>query len=85
MFIQITIEGEFERNIFMIGNMTLLESQKNSKDAANKIFESKKLVYQSSKYVLSNALKDHDWTSQNIKHRQAHLAKLATSIWKIQF
>lgn len=78
-------EDEYERNIFMLGNLTLLESQKNSKEAADKLFEDKKPVYQTSKFVLTKNLTDPEWTPQNIKHRQSHLAKLASGIWKIQF
>jgi len=82
---EIFSEDEYERNIFMVGNLTLLEPQKNSKEAADKVFDDKKVVYQTSKYALTKKLTDHEWTPQNIKHRQAHLAKLASGIWKIQF
>jgi uncharacterized protein with ParB-like and HNH nuclease domain len=78
-------EEEYEHNVFMIGNLTLLEPSKNNKEAADKIFEIKKLVYSTSKYALTNKIDDPQWSPQNIKHRQAHLAKLASSIWKIQF
>jgi hypothetical protein len=78
-------EDEYSRNIFMIGNMTLLESSKNSKEAANKSFEDKKAVYKTSKYALTNNIDTPEWTPQTIKYRQAHLAKLACGIWKIQF
>lgn len=78
-------EEEYERNVFMLGNLTLLEPTKNSKDAADKIFEEKKTIYATSKYAITKNISDPQWTSQNIKSRQAHLAKLATGIWKIQF
>lgn len=78
-------EEEFERNVFMIGNMTLLEPIKNSKEAADKDFDEKKKVYTTSKYTLTRKITDPQWTSQNIKSRQSHLGKLATGIWKIQF
>lgn len=78
-------EEEFERNVFMIGNMTLLEPVKNTKDAADNDFEEKKKVYATSKYALTRKITDPQWTSQNIKSRQAHLGKLATGTWKIQF
>ena len=69
----------------MIGNLTLLEAAKNNKEAADKTFEEKKAVYATSKFVLTKKISDPNWISQNIKSRQAHLAKLATSIWKIQY
>ena len=37
------------------------------------------------KYVLAKKIIDPQWSFQNIKSRQAHLAKLATGIWKIQY
>ncbi|MDI9365073.1 MAG: DUF262 domain-containing HNH endonuclease family protein [Flavobacterium sp.] len=78
-------EDEYERNVFMIGNLTLLEAVKNNKDAADKTFIEKKDIYLTSKFVLTKNIIDPQWTSENIKKRQAHLAKLATSIWKIQY
>ena len=78
-------DEEYTRNVFMLGNLTLLEASKNNKDAADKIFEEKKLIYHTSKFILTKNITDPQWTPQNIKSRQAHLAKLATGIWKIQF
>ena len=78
-------EEEFERNVFMIGNMTLLEPIKNSKEAGNKNFDTKKKVYATSKYAITRKIIDPQWTAQNIKGRQAHLGKLATGTWKVQF
>lgn len=78
-------EDEFDRNVFLIGNLTLLEASKNNKEAADKVFEEKKPVYSTSKFAITRKITDPQWTSQNIKSRQAHLAKLATSIWKIQY
>ncbi len=69
----------------MLGNLTLLEPGKNFKEAADKIFEEKKPIYATSKYAITKIISDPQWTSQNIKSRQAHLAKLATGIWKIHF
>lgn len=78
-------EEEFERNVFMIGNMTLLEPVKNSKEAGDKNFDQKKKVYATSKYAITRKILDPQWTAQNIKGRQAHLGKLATGTWKVQF
>lgn len=78
-------DEEYNRNVFMLGNLTLLEASKNNKDAADKIFEEKKPIYHTSKFILTKNITDPQWTPQNIKSRQAHLAKLATGIWKIQF
>jgi hypothetical protein len=78
-------EEEYQRNVFMLGNLSLLEPGKNSKEAADDIFEVKKSVYATSKYAITKNIADPQWTSQNIKGRQAHFAKLATAIWKIHF
>lgn len=78
-------EEEFERNVYMLGNLTFLEAARNNKEASNESFQVKKTVYAASKFALARNIDDIDWTSQNIKNRQAHLAKLATGIWKIQY
>jgi hypothetical protein len=78
-------EDEFERNIYMLGNLTLLEPSKNNKEASDFGFEEKKQVYATSKFELTRNINDPNWTPQNIKSRQARLAKLASAIWKIQF
>ena len=69
----------------MLGNLTLLEPSKNNKDAADKAFEEKKKVYASSKYAQTSKIADYQWTPKSIRNRQAHLAILATSIWRISF
>lgn len=78
-------EEDFERNVYMLGNLTLLEPSKNNKDAADYAFEAKKKVYSTSKFVLTRKIDDPQWTPQNVKKRQAKLAKLATAIWKVHF
>lgn len=78
-------EEAYARNVYMLGNLSLLEAGKNTKEAANKPFEEKKAVYAGSKFAITQKITDPQWTTQNIKSRQAHLAKLATGIWKIQF
>ena len=78
-------EEEYERNICMVGNLSLLEATKNNKEAADLIFAEKKKVYATSKFALTRKIEDPEWTAQNVKKRQAQLAKLATGIWKIQY
>ena len=77
-------EEEWERNINMLGNLSLLEAAKN-KEAADLPFEEKKNIYATSKFQLTKNIRDPYWKPQNVKKRQDRLAKLATSIWKIQF
>lgn len=78
-------EEEYERNVYLLGNLTLLEASKNNKDAADRPFEEKKSVFHRSKYGITNSLNNLQWKPQDIRHRQAHLAKIATSIWRINY
>jgi hypothetical protein len=77
-------EEEFEKNVYMTGNLTLLEPAKNNKNAANKSFLEKEKIYETSKYTITNSIKDPQWTPNNIKKRQQDLARIACGIWKIQ-
>jgi hypothetical protein len=77
-------EEEREKNIYMTGNLTLLEPTKNNKNAANKSFPEKEKIYETSKYTITNSIKDPQWTPNNIKKRQQELARIACGIWKIQ-
>ena len=76
-------EDEYYRNISLLGNLTLLEPSKNNKQAANEIFEVKKNIYSTSKYAITEKINQSDWTPNTVKQRQAHLSKLATSVWKL--
>jgi uncharacterized protein with ParB-like and HNH nuclease domain len=76
-------EDEYQRNVFLLGNLTLLEPSKNNKEAANDDFEQKKQVYFTSKYYLTKEISQGSWTPNTIKQRQGQLAKYATAVWKI--
>ncbi|WP_166785138.1 DUF262 domain-containing protein [Sphingobacterium psychroaquaticum] len=78
-------EEEFHKNIFLLGNMTLLEAQKNSKEASNKAFPEKLAIYKTSKYKIAADINAETWTSKLIKYRQANMAKIASSIWSLNF
>lgn len=79
-------EEEYEKNLYRLGNYTLLEPKKNNKEAAAKTFSEKKEVYAESKYQLSKKmLAFEEWTPKAINHRQAFLATQACGIWKIQY
>ncbi len=71
------------KNVYMLGNLTLLEASKNNKEAAQKPFETKLTIYQTSRYALSNQITSTEWSIKMIRHRQAHLAKVACGVWKI--
>jgi uncharacterized protein with ParB-like and HNH nuclease domain len=74
---------EHLRNVYMLGNLSLLENSKNSKEAAQKPFADKLKVYQTSRYALSKHITGAEWNIKMIQHRQAGLAKTACGIWKI--
>ena len=78
-------EDEYERNVFLLGNLTLLEAVKNNKEAADKSFDEKKGIYATSKYAVTKNIDATKWNPQSIRNRQAHLAKIATAVWKIQY
>jgi len=76
-------EDEYQRNLYLLGNLTLLEPAKNNKEAANEDFEHKKEVYNTSKYAITNKINYGSWTPNTLKQRQGQMAKLATAVWKI--
>jgi hypothetical protein len=76
-------EDEYERNLYLLGNLTLLEPSKNNKDAADKSFDEKKSVYSTSAYAITNKINFATWASNTIKQRQGQLARIATTVWKI--
>lgn len=79
-------EEEYEKNLYRLGNYTLLEPKKNNKEAAAKPFSEKKEIYAESKYQLTKKIEAMgDWTPRAVNHRQAYLATQACGIWKIQY
>lgn len=78
-------EEEAENNRYRLGNLTLLESKKNNKEAGAKPFNENKEVYAESQYALSRKIESTEWTSKMIHHRQAWMASVASGIWKIQY
>jgi hypothetical protein len=77
-------EEEYERNVFMLGNLTLLEPGKNRKAAVDTMQE-KSEIYQSSKFALTKKITGQVWNPAKVKDRQEQLAKLATTVWRISF
>ena len=70
--------------VYRIGNMALLAKGAN-KDIGNAAYTVKRPVLQASGFGLSQRLAEEnaDWTPERIEARQKLLAKLATSIWRI--
>lgn len=81
---QIFSEDEHIRNVYKIGNFTLLESNKN-RDIADKVFSTKEKIYHTSKYAITNMIEASEWNINALKHRQSKLADIACGIWKIQY
>ncbi len=78
-------EDDHSRNVYKIGNLTLLEAKKNNQDAADHTIDIKLPIFQTSKYNLTNKLNVSEWNVNAIKNRQAELGKTACGIWKVQF
>ncbi len=66
-----------------LGNYLLLEPKSN-RECSNLSFNEKKEKYLLSEYKLTSELKYDEWTPSIIEERQRKLAKVATSIWKIE-
>lgn len=77
-------EDEHIRNIYKIGNLTILEANKN-RDIADKTFDIKQKMYTTSKYAIANTIEASEWNINALKHRQSKLATIACGIWKIQY
>lgn len=77
-------DEEIDAMVYRIGNMALLAKGAN-KDIANSAYEIKRPVLQVSAFELTKKLANEnaDWTPARIEARQNFLAKLATSIWRI--
>lgn len=77
-------EDEHDRNVYKIGNFSLLEKNKN-RDIADFPFSRKLIEYEKSKYALSQMISASEWNINALKHRQNELAKVACGIWKVEF
>ncbi|MBX9719963.1 MAG: DUF262 domain-containing HNH endonuclease family protein [Candidatus Obscuribacterales bacterium] len=79
-------EAEYLEYVDRLGNLTLIEREKN-KAAANAAFTRKKVeAYSQSELLLTKELcKYPDWTISDIQSRQAQLAKLAVQIWALPY
>lgn len=72
-----------ERYFSRLGNYLLLETKLNAREAANKPLDEKTPIYQQSQYPTTSQFSAIEWTPQSIEGRQAHMAKLATAIWRL--
>lgn len=79
-------EAKQDRLIYRIGNMTPLEDSMN-RAVGNGDYASKRSVYEQSRFRITRAVAEHydAWDEQKIEARQKHLARIASSIWKVEF
>ena len=72
-----------ERYVNRLGNMTLLESGRDSPSTkANESFSRKKKTYEGSLYrITSDLSKYEEWRPEEIDRRQKELARLAAKVW----
>ncbi|MCP9495242.1 MAG: DUF262 domain-containing HNH endonuclease family protein [Pyrinomonadaceae bacterium MAG19_C2-C3] len=68
--------------IYRIGNLTLLEANKN-RDCERKMYSEKLSIYKTSQYAMTNSIDYPDWTPTQVKSRQDKLARYAKAIWHI--
>lgn len=79
-------EPKQDRFIYRLGNMTPLETKPN-RELGNRDYASKRVVYEKSDFQITRAIAEHyeTWDEHKIEARQKQLAKLATSLWRIDF
>ncbi len=79
------VNVDIQDYIYRIGNLTLLESNKN-KEASRKSFEEKQQIFSRSSYKLSNEKTNYEsWNVASISNRQDDMSKRAATIWKINY
>ncbi|UOY07065.1 DUF262 domain-containing HNH endonuclease family protein [Muricauda sp. SCSIO 64092] len=77
-------EDDHARNLYKLGNMTLLEVSKN-KESSDKPYKDKIEIFNTSKYAITNSINSVDWNVASIKHRQSKMGKIACGRWKISY
>ena len=79
-----TTQGTFEQHRDRLGNLTLLESDKNIQ-ASNNPFERKKSVYETSNIAMTRSISEsyEEWNLNTIQQRTSELAEVAAGIWSL--
>ena len=77
-------QDEQEKYIYRLGNYALLKDFDN-RNADNDLFEHKRKIYLNSEYKISNEIKNEEWTPDILQSRQKILAKIACSVWRLDF
>ena len=69
----------------MLGNMALLRSAKNV-EIGNKSFSERKRAYEELSYLITNQIAEYGvWGIDQIRDRQAKMAKIAIKTWSVKF
>ena len=76
-------ERESVEMVYRLGNMTLCETSLN-REMDNLPFTDKKAYLQQSRFIMTQAISENsEWTPRKIQQRQQQMARIATSIWRI--
>lgn len=75
-------QTEQENYIYRLGNLTLLESNKNNL-CGTKLFEDKTTIYKESQYRMTSTIDYSEWSPTQIRLRQEQAARIATTVWRI--
>jgi hypothetical protein len=79
-------DADRDRLVFRLGNMTLLETQRN-REIGNGGYNFKRSVYEQSVFQITKAVAEHyeTWDAYKIEARQKQLANIASAIWRTEF
>jgi hypothetical protein len=75
-------DEEHARDLFRLGNYTLLEKALNTKDAANAAYSRKLEIYARSQYELTRRIAALEWNPDTLRSRQQQMAAWATAVWR---
>lgn len=75
---------KWERYVYRLGNLTLLESNIN-RDIGNALYRDKVVEYRRSAYRLTQEISKHTdegWNPSSVEKRQSHMARRAAHLWR---
>lgn len=77
----------WDKTIYLLGNLTLLEATKN-REIGNAAYLEKAACYAGSRYAISKQIPDmapEEWTPESLRERQCRMADRAAHIWRSDF